>query len=81
MRPLVLHVSALSNEEYDLYTRSLDELIGLSDNGSTPLLNQAEVGAYYSRASVNLRDTRAWLKGRYPYASLVDIDAVCLHSI
>lgn len=77
MRPLTLHVSALSDSEYDLYTASLDDLATDSTNRniyipSTHVRNDA----HYERASVSVREVRAWLRGRYSNLLASDIDAV-----
>ena len=74
-RPLTLHISALSNEEFELYTRSLRELATL-ENAGTGSSRTVSDGDYYERLSFNAGDTRAWLKGRYPYVTIEKIDLV-----
>lgn len=68
-RPLNLHVSALNDAEYDLYTTSLAD-ITLSDNEST------HDDAYFETLSVSVREARAWLRGRYSHISAATLDSV-----
>ncbi|KIK76917.1 hypothetical protein PAXRUDRAFT_835178 [Paxillus rubicundulus Ve08.2h10] len=72
MRPLVLHVSALSDAEYDLYTASLNDLSVTIDTAPTAVCD----GAHYECMSVGVREARAWLRGRYSDLAASDIDAV-----
>ena len=72
-RPLILHVSALSNEEFDLYTRYLQELATLDRIGTGS--SAVPDGHYYEQLSFNAGETRAWLKGRYPYVTIEKIDS------
>lgn len=74
-RPLTLHISALSNEEFELYTRSLEELATL-DNTVTGSSRTSSHSSYYEQLSFNSGDIRAWLKGRYPYVTIEKIDSV-----
>jgi hypothetical protein len=68
MRPLTLHASALSADEYDLYTAAfldiVDEPHGAHDD------------TYYATTAVGVREARAWLRGRYPELAPTDLDAV-----
>ena len=78
MRPLTLHVSALSDSEYTLYTASLNDLATDSTHAGNAKFPGTHVrnDAYYERASVNVREVRAWLRGRYSNLRASDIDAV-----
>lgn len=78
MRPLTLHVSALSDSEYDLYTTSLNDLASDTTNTNTSVstATHGRDDAYYERMSVGVREARAWLRGRYPDLPASDIDAV-----
>jgi hypothetical protein len=73
MRPLTLHASALNDEEYDLYTSSILDLALYDSNQSTG----ARDDAFYEQITVSVRETRAWLRGRYPTVPVTRIDAVC----
>lgn len=75
MRPLTLHVSALSDSEYDLYTTSLNDLT-TDCNGNIPGTSHARDDAHYERTSIGAREVRAWLRGRYSDLPTSDIDAV-----
>ncbi|KAH7881884.1 hypothetical protein F5I97DRAFT_462945 [Phlebopus sp. FC_14] len=70
MRPLTLHVSALSDLEYNLYTASLDDLSVTSDTDAV------HDDGYYERMTVGVREARAWLRGRYLDLPASDIDAI-----
>ena len=74
-RPLVLHSSALSNEEFELYTRSLQELVTL-DRAGMAGSSRAVMDSHYEQLSFNVGETRAWLKGRYPHVTIEKIDSV-----
>ena len=76
MRPLILHSSALSDDEYGLFTQSLQELALLNDD-LVPFIEDNQY--YYDRPIIDVRETRAWLRGRYPDVFLSDIDLVRLH--
>lgn len=52
-RPLTLHVSALSNAEYNAYTANLAE-------ATAPMPNVA-----WEDVSMGVREARGWIKGRY----------------
>jgi len=60
-RPLTLHLSALSDDEYTLYTSSLSEISSppSSPSSSTPK------DAYWEDRIVSLREARGWMRGRY----------------
>ncbi|KAF9226021.1 hypothetical protein BS17DRAFT_806980 [Gyrodon lividus] len=72
MRPLTLHVSALSDHEYSLFTASLDDLSVAVDTHSSAVRDDA----HYERMSVGVREARAWLRGRYSDLPASDIDAI-----
>jgi len=73
MRPLSLHLSALSGDEYSLFAKSLQELALLNDN-EAPFIEDNH--GYYEQPTIGVRETRAWLRGRYPDVSLSNIDLV-----
>lgn len=70
MRRLSLHTSALSDDEYDLYTSSLNE-IALADEDPN-----SHDDAYYETMVIGVREARAWLRGRYSHIAAAKIDAV-----
>lgn len=76
MRPLTLHVSALSDSEYDLYTTSLNDLDSTDSNTNIPSTTHVRDDAHYERTSVGAREARAWLRGRHSDLPASDIDAV-----
>ncbi|KAF7973096.1 hypothetical protein HWV62_16196 [Athelia sp. TMB] len=71
MRQLSLHASALSNDEYELYTSSLNDL---ADAHGNP--NQSYDDAYYEDLKVGVREARAWFRGRYSHIAVSDIDMI-----
>ncbi|KAG9311932.1 hypothetical protein JVU11DRAFT_8193 [Chiua virens] len=75
MRPLTLHVSALSDSEYDLYTTSLADLATDTPDGNAHIPHIRD-DAQYDRTSVGVREARAWLRGRYSDVPASDIDAI-----
>jgi hypothetical protein len=68
MRPLDLHVSALNDYEYALFTASLDDL---DDREGL-----ARDDAYYQSMSIGVREVRAWLRGRFSDLPAHDVDTV-----
>ncbi|KAF9237711.1 hypothetical protein BU15DRAFT_48378 [Melanogaster broomeanus] len=72
MRPLTLHVSALNDSEYNLYTASLDDLSVTGDADPSVVYDDA----HYERVFVGAREARAWLRGRYSDLPASDIDAI-----
>ncbi|KZV66280.1 hypothetical protein PENSPDRAFT_689153 [Peniophora sp. CONT] len=64
-RPLSLHVSALSEEEYRSFTNSFYDLLG--DNAH--LDDDA-----FNKETVSLREARAWLRGRYADMQVASVD-------
>ena len=73
MRPLVLHASALNDEEYSFYTSSLADLAIQSDDDS----NELHDDAHFLALSVGVRETRAWLRGRFSNMPASTVDSVC----
>lgn len=71
MRRLSLHASALSDDEYDLYTSSIEDLALCDSN-----LNDTRDDTFYERIAVGVREVRAWLRGRYRDTPVNTIDAV-----
>ncbi|KDQ07175.1 hypothetical protein BOTBODRAFT_615393 [Botryobasidium botryosum FD-172 SS1] len=68
-RPLELHISALSPQEFSSYTAALDEL------GS----DQSSAGSWLEK-HVPVWEARGWLRGRYGLeASVVDTILKCFH--
>jgi hypothetical protein len=67
MRPLVLHVSALNDAEYVLYTAALTDLALPNGEGSS---------IDHGTLSVGVREARAWLRGRYSGVPAGGIDSV-----
>ncbi|KAG2039318.1 hypothetical protein BDR03DRAFT_998938 [Suillus americanus] len=70
MRPLVLHVSALNDLEYNLFTSSLNDL------AVSPHPITLHDDAHFEAMSVGVREVRAWLRGRYPHLPTADIDKI-----
>ncbi|KAG1890478.1 uncharacterized protein F5891DRAFT_1071994 [Suillus fuscotomentosus] len=68
MRPLILHVSALNDLEYNLFTSSLNDLAVSPDT--------VHDDAHFEVMSVGVREVRAWLRGRYPNLPTADIDKI-----
>lgn len=68
-RPLILHVSALNDAEYLLYTSSLTD-ITLSEIRAT------HDDVYLENLSLSVREARAWLRGRYSHIPAAIVDNV-----
>ncbi|KAI0341304.1 hypothetical protein BDW22DRAFT_1358787 [Trametopsis cervina] len=71
-RPLTLHASALTNEEYTLYTTSLCDLAGEDDDARTHVHDDS----YYASLTISAREARAWIRGRYTDLAPANVDAV-----
>jgi len=71
MRPLTLHASALNDEEYHVYTASLQDLAWTGDEGDV-----VRDDAYYEEIRITLREMRGWLRGRYPEIPTGTTDSV-----
>ncbi|KAE9409290.1 hypothetical protein BT96DRAFT_1012867 [Gymnopus androsaceus JB14] len=67
-RRLDLHVSALSDTEYKLYTSSLLDIT--SEDGKT------RDDAYLENLSLSVREARAWLRGRYSHLPATTLDNI-----
>ncbi|THH15000.1 hypothetical protein EW146_g5416, partial [Bondarzewia mesenterica] len=68
MRPLSLHVSALNDTEYSLFTSCLADLAAQDSPSNGDI--------HYEKLAVTPREVRAWLRGRYPDLPLHELDAV-----
>jgi hypothetical protein len=68
MRSLSLHVSALNDDEYSLFTSSFADLVA----SDSPLTTDDD----FDKHTVSVRVARAWLRGRYPDLSVSDLDQV-----
>ncbi|KAF8646085.1 hypothetical protein AX16_007398 [Volvariella volvacea WC 439] len=68
MRRLELHSSALSDDEYALYTTAIND-ITLAD---TPHPGHNEYGGL----RISVREVRAWLRGRYSHVPSATIDTI-----
>lgn len=74
MRRLALHASALSDAEYDFFTKSLREIA--DDDLEHPKGTPTSDDASYEDISIGVREARAWFRGRYSRVSLSTIDGV-----
>lgn len=72
MRPLALHLSALSNDEYELFTQALEEVDSYTERGR----NTIKTDGYYARPLVGLHDAREWLRRCFSDIASPDIDNV-----
>ncbi|KAF8991019.1 hypothetical protein BDQ17DRAFT_1371242 [Cyathus striatus] len=59
MRPLTLHISSLTDAEYDLYTGVVSELCDVEGN------KFKSDSAHYDHILINASEVRAWIRGRY----------------
>lgn len=75
-RRLSLHASALSDNEYQLYTTSLLSIVSIEDDAGVSQSHNMD-DPYYENMSINVRETRAWLRGRFSHLSSLIIDKVC----
>jgi hypothetical protein len=73
MRPLDLHVSALNDDEYTFYTTSLNDLALKSDDIDD---DEPHDDDYFHSLSIGVRETRAWLRGRFSNIPASTIDSV-----
>ncbi|ESK92737.1 hypothetical protein Moror_15910 [Moniliophthora roreri MCA 2997] len=71
LRRLDLHVSALSDAEYSLYTSSLADITLIDEQDA-----KGHDDAYYEELTLSLREARAWLKGRYSHVPAAVIDNI-----
>jgi hypothetical protein len=70
MRSLSLHLSALNDDEYTLFTSSFADLVA----SDAPLTTDND----FEKHAVSVREARAWLRGRYPDLSVADLDQVSI---
>jgi hypothetical protein len=68
MRSLFLHVSALNDDEYTLFTSSFADIVA----PDPPLKPDDD----FEKLTVSIREARAWLRGRYPDLPVSDLDQV-----
>ena len=68
MRPLSLHVSALSDWEYGVFTTSFANLVASDASFTTD--------SDFETYTVTVREAGAWLRGRYPDVSVNDCNKV-----
>jgi hypothetical protein len=68
MRSLFLHVSALNDDEYTLFTSSFTDIVA-------PDLSP-KIDDDFEKLTVSIREARAWLRGRYPDLPVTDLDQV-----
>ena len=68
MRTLFLHVSALNEDEYALFTSSFTDLLA----SDTPLTTDAD----FDKQRVSIREARAWLRGRYADLPVSELNQV-----
>ncbi|KAF8490249.1 hypothetical protein F5888DRAFT_1808240 [Russula emetica] len=68
MRSLFLHVSALNDDEYTLFTTSFADLVA----PDLPLKSDDD----FEKHTVSIREARAWLRGRYPDLPVSDLDQI-----
>lgn len=66
-----LHVSALSDAEYNLYVA---DLLELSFKDRYAAMRQDED---YERVIIDVREVRAWFRGRHRSVTVADVDMVC----
>jgi hypothetical protein len=71
-RPLTLHASALTHEEYTLYTTFLCNLAGEDEDTR----NHHHDDSYYAALKISAREARAWIRGRYTDLPPPSVDAV-----
>jgi hypothetical protein len=69
-RPLVLHISALSPDEYDLFINVLAELAGPGQDTSIGQDGIPSSHVVYNTAEtwnrpVDIMEARGWIRGRY----------------
>jgi hypothetical protein len=77
MRPLLLHTSALNNEEYEYYTSCLRDLSWTDEAGA----ESQKDDAYYENLLIGVRELRGWLRGKFGQVPPTDLDAVCCLSL
>jgi hypothetical protein len=73
MRRLELHASALSDAEYDFFTKSLVEI---ADDDVEPASGTTSDDVRFEEMRIGVREARAWFRGRYSRVPLPIIDGV-----
>jgi hypothetical protein len=68
MRSLFLHVSALNDDEYTLFTSSFADLVATDP----PLKPDND----FEKITVSIHEARAWLRGRYPDLPMSDLNQI-----
>ncbi|KAF8163845.1 hypothetical protein B0H34DRAFT_795489 [Crassisporium funariophilum] len=77
LRRLSLHTSALSDVEYEIYTASLRDLAIADDDAHNPTATGAKNDdVFYEDIVINVREARAWLRGRYSHVPTSTIDKI-----
>lgn len=80
-RRLYLRLSALSNDEYEVFFSALKDILDVQDaSGDSKTVDEAEEHALECR-EVSSREVRAWMKGRFHSVDPNDIDKVCSMSL
>ncbi|KAL0959071.1 hypothetical protein HGRIS_014371 [Hohenbuehelia grisea] len=72
MRQLALHISALNDDEYEIYTSSFNDL-ALNDCNDTPAKPPHD---FYEKSTVGVREIRAWMRGRFSTVQVAKIDEI-----
>ena len=72
---MFLHISALSDEEYLVYTSALRDVLDI-DQADAKLGKYGEEEELLEGMEVGVREVRAWMKGRYRDVQGADIDKV-----
>ena len=67
-RPLALHVSALNDAEFALYTAAI---LDISEHDPADVQD-------YDKLDVGVREARAWLRGRYPALTPAALAGGCM---
>jgi hypothetical protein len=75
MRQLRIHISALNDAEYTLFTTSLSDLAFPDEP------HAVYDDTIYESMSVGVREARAWLRGRYSRVPASDINSVTAWSV
>ena len=65
MRSLFLHVSALNDDEYTLFTSSFADIVAPPKTDDD-----------FEKLTISIREARAWLRGRYHDLPVTDLDQV-----
>lgn len=71
-RTLFLHLSALSNAEYDAYVEALRDVLDINDDPGASKITDEELEHKYTQVPV----VRAWMKGRFRDLGVEGIDQV-----